>query len=339
MKLEVIDEDAAWDELRAGLGLEGPYVRLDWARIWAVEEGGRAFGIVGRGSAGTVLYPLVEIPLDRLAGGAGHVDWRTPYDFGGPFVAGPDPADVLARFEPALRAWGRARGVVTEFARLHPYRTALARPSDALPHQDHCVAVLDDGLEAARAACDSTHRRNVRAARRRGVGVAVHEDPNPAVAEAFIELYAETMEHLGASADYRFSRATMEAILARGESVLVTAAVDDRIIAAHCYLVSGDTLFYFLGASSRADLSLRPVNLLHDAAFELALARGLRRLHLGGGADPLRRFKRQIGPSSQPYFVLRRVHDEPAYRRLVDRNPTPAPATFPAYRRVLRGGA
>ena len=139
--LQTTEEDSTWAAWLAEAGLDDVYYSAAYARIWAEEERGSFVGIRYSGAAGLLLYPLVLVPLDSLPGGAGLLEARTPYDFGGPRAFGEDLQAVHEGFRPELVAWLRSRGVISEFARLHPLSNG-GRPTDAKLHADNFVVDL-----------------------------------------------------------------------------------------------------------------------------------------------------------------------------------------------------
>lgn len=327
-----------WDAWRHEVGLDDPYYDLRYLRIWQTWERGEAVGVRFTHPLGTVLYPLLRLPLDALAGGDGRVDVRTAYDFGGPLAFGESADELLAAFDAAWTEQARRWGVVTEFCRLHPFR-CRRRPAAARFHADNYVLELAGTEDEVRARLHHSHRRHVRRARGGPLRPRIERAPPPASAEAFAALYAETMERLESIPFYRFPRRLLDRLLARDEMTLV--AVDDARgpLAMALFLASGRELFYFLGASSpRPETRHTAGALLHDEARRFALTEGFERIHYGGGAPGLRLFKSRISDSSVPYYIVQRVHDPAAYARLVTANGGDEATGFPAYHGLLLTG-
>ncbi|MCB9677378.1 MAG: GNAT family N-acetyltransferase [Alphaproteobacteria bacterium] len=318
MKLDVTAVPAEFDAWVAALGVDDPYATLDWAARWASNELGAAFGIRGTSPGGTVLYPVVRVPLDALPGGAGRCDLRVAYDFGGPFAT--DPA-LLPAFDEAMGALRAEWRVVTEFGRLHPYRPL---PPDARPHSEHVLADLGrDGVEAS-----GTHQRFVRRAVREGLGFRMTDASAPADRAAFLALYRETMGRVGAHGVFRFPEPTLEAAMDHPR-VHLALVEGEGVDAAALFLDAGATWFYFLGCSATDALPRRPNNLLFHEAIAFARDRGAARVHLGGGSESLLAFKRRIGNATVPYALWRRVHDPAAFEALAPAGEGFFPPWFP----------
>jgi predicted N-acyltransferase len=181
----------------------------------------------------------------------------------------------------------------------------------------------------------SGHRRDVRRARRDGLMASVRRRPPPERAAAFAALYRETMERVRCAPFYRFPERLLTRLLALDEMSL--AAVDDAEgpVAMALFLASGRELFYYLSASTKRAASQTANALLHDEARRFACRNGFERLHYGGGGEGLRGFKSRLADGEEAYYVLRRVHDERAYARLLAANDCREGGEFPAYRELL----
>jgi hypothetical protein len=332
--IETTTSPGRWDDWCREVGLGDVYYDLRYLEIWETWEGGEAVGIRFVDALGTVLYPLLRRPLDALAGGAGAVDVRTAYDFGGPLAFGERPAELLAAFDDAWTQEARRWGVVSEFCRLHPFR-CRRRPPAASFHADNYVLELSGSRDEVLARLHRSHLRDLRRARRGPLRARVERSPSPARVDAFAALYGETMERRGSDPFYRFPRRLLERLLGLDEVSLV--AVDDAQgpVAMALFLASGRELFYFLSASSPRAARHTPGALLHDEARRFALAQRCERIHYGGGGEGVRRFKSRLADSKVPYYVVRRVHDPATYARLVSANRCEHETVFPAYQGLL----
>ena len=110
----------------------------------------------------------------------------------------------------------------------------------------------------------------------------------------------------------------------------------------YVFLTGSRFAHYHLAGSGRVHNVPGANNLLlHVAALESA-RRGCRRLHLGGGSsskaeDRLLRFKTSMGTETHEYFIGKRVHLEPQYRRVVTSWANAHPKAAELYsNRVLR---
>ena len=330
---ETTRDDETWSAWLGEAGVDDVYYSAKYAAIWAREERGSFIGIRYQSAAGQMLYPLLLVPLDALPGGAGLVEARTPYDFGGPRGDSGDLAMLHHEFRTALLDWFRRHHVVSEFARIHPLADAGC-PPDAKLHAQNFVVDLTITYDDLLPSQHRRHRRAVRAFARRNGEAEVSSDISADEASSFIELYGDTMRRVSASSDYHFTKETLSDLMSLEEMCLVRTAGDARTGGAALFLRSGSDLFYFLGASAD-DRSPGTNNAIFDAAIRHAQASGLRRLHLGGGSESLREFKSQIATGTVPYNLVQRIVDEPRYAGLCEACGASGSNHFPGFRSKL----
>jgi hypothetical protein len=333
--IETTTDADTWEQWCSGAGLDDIYWDFDYLTIWESEEYGHPVGVRYEGDAGTVLYPVLRVPLDEIRHGEGRVDVRTAYDFGGPYLADEAGGEVLddfqTEFEELLDDWD----AVTEFARLHPLRLDEL-PEDAHFHAENFVADLTDGYGAVEDEYKASFGRNVRKAEREGLEVDIDVEPGDREREAFSDLYLDTMEKVDADPFYFFARETLDRLMDLPEMAAVTTWSEDTIIASALILRSENDLFYFLGSSDRDYLDLRPNNILFDRIIQHGADSGYDCLHLGGGSPGLRRFKKQMATGTVDYHLLKRVHDEDAYVEMCRAEGLdPDADAFPPYRDKL----
>lgn len=332
--LETTDDSSTWSGWLADAGLDDVYYAPEYASIWAREEGGRFCGIRYQSRAGRVLYPVLLVPLDRLPGGSGLFEARTPYDFGGPRGDGFDLQMLQAEFRDAVIRWFRARGVVSEFARLHPLANA-GWPPDATLHAENYVVDLRRPYEDIFESQHRRHRRAVRGFVRRSAEPLV-VDGTRQDAAAFFSMYIDTMRRIGAGVEYHFSEDTIGSLVALEEMKIIRAVSAENTVGMALFLQSGHDLFYYLGASADE----RPPganNAIFDAAIRHAQSHQLRMLHLGGGGESLRAFKGQLGTGTVPYRLLKRIIDPTRYAAVAEACEVSSSEQFPAFRARLIG--
>ncbi|MBT8450874.1 MAG: GNAT family N-acetyltransferase [Deltaproteobacteria bacterium] len=330
---ETTEDAKTWSAWLAEAGIDDVYYSFQYLETWAHEELGRSIGIRYESPRGRILYPLVLVPLDSLPGGSGLVEARTPYDFGGPWADGPDLRALHGELRDVLVDWLQGRGVVSEFARIHPLREG-GQPADAAVHAENLIVDVTGPYDELFSSQHRRHRRAVRAFHRHNHELHWISDISDRDATAFTELYARTMARVAAGTDYRFSDTTLSALMALDEMSLVQATSETKPLGAALFLRSGDDLFYYLGASAD-DRPAGTNNAIFDAAIRNAQSRGMRTLHLGGGSESLRAFKSQIATGTVPYSVLRRIIDEPRYTALCRACGASGSTYFPAFRPEL----
>jgi serine/alanine adding enzyme len=319
-------EQARWDAVLRDAGVTDVYYSRAFVTASAVLVDGDPVLLELAGEGGTVLFAclLRRDPPDVVS----------PYGYGGPLGAGPDPP--LERFPAAYEAWCRARGVVSSFVVFHPLTGSAESPASALFRRIPLGATIAwrlngdllDGMHRH-------HRRLVRRALRAGLEVTI--DPAPTELGSFVELYEETMRRAQASPFYFFPAPYWQALLSGVPLARVEVRQGGRLLASVLGMGKPPWLHYHLGA--RGDLADK-AGASHLALFRLAAwgrEHGFETLHLGGGVggrrDSLFEFKRRFAPDGCVGVAIgKAVHDLDRYRRLAGVDAVDWNGFFPAYR-------
>ncbi len=287
--------------------------------------------LVAEVAGAVVAYPLSLKPLGDLPFAAEGVSGR--WDSASPPFTGPigssEDLGQSERLDPSLgeMAEGIAvaladAGIVAEFAHLHPWSSVPAVVGGGEPDREVVWVdlTLDPG-ELWRSSYSKACRKNIRRSEREGVSVRAAEGPDD-IAE-FHRIYERTMVRNEAQRAYFFDRAYFQAIHDEMPDTarFVLAELDGRVIAATLYLHDGDDAYSYLGGADHAFQEVRPTNAVVHAAVGWAREAGKRRLVLGGGYRPndgIFRFKASFSPGRATLRLVRRVHRQDDYERLVE---------------------
>jgi hypothetical protein len=202
-KLQTTEDPDEWADWLNEAELQDPYYNLNYTTIWADPPESEAVGIRFRAENGTVLYPVIKESLEYLSPDEKLYDVRTAYDFGGPLVLGTCLKETSAQFLDAWQSLMTRWNVVTEFARLHPYRQK-EKPPDAEFHADNIHVDVSDGYDKAYDDYHTSQRNHVKNAKKAGVTTSVHRAPDKTQRQKFIDLYYHTMREVGADPSYFF---------------------------------------------------------------------------------------------------------------------------------------
>ena len=156
---------------------------------------------------------------------------------------------------------------------------------------------------------------------------------------AFLELYPDFVESIGAASSYHFSEQTLTGLMELPGILLVGLEDEAGVYMVHLYLQHGDTAEWFLNAAkpgrkkgSRA--------IIWNSIQELK-KRGATFLDLGAGVkegDSIARFKSRLATSKHPLLSLKFIFDEPRYTELCE-NTGCSPSLdgfFPPYQKPSR---
>lgn len=291
----------------------------------AYETGGEARAVAFHVEIGgdSLFHPLMIRPIRRVGTAPVSEDWNdaeSVYGYSGPLATTNDQ-QFLAEAWAAFDDWCRGEAIVSEFIRYNPLikNHVFAAPgSRTWLDRQTVVLRLDQGEEALWRGYAGEHRTSIRKAQKSGVTCEQRELGE--ALPAFIEIYRETMRGLGADDFYLFSEEHY-ASLAEGLGnglVLFMARHEGRDIAGALFLVHGDRLHYHLAGNSQEHRHLAGSNLLIHSAGLWGMARGLTRIHLGGGRsaapdDSLLGFKARFSRERCDFHLGTRVLDESAY--------------------------
>ncbi len=291
----------------------------------------------------TLAFPVL---LREIPGAAGR-DVTSVYGYAGPVASTRTvPEETRQAFLGFVEEFLREQQVVSAFSRLHP----LLAQSELLEGYGEVAQVgwtlsldLSASEEEQRACYRRNHRQDIKKLTESGV---VCEEAGEEQLDDFIAMYYSTMDRVGASPEYYFSRDYFARMLADMPEVthLFMCAQDGVPVAGGIFTVCrGIVQWYFSG--TRADYAgPPPTKLLFDVARQWAKATGARTLHLGGGVggrrDSLYHFKAGFTHREHVYSTWRYIVDPAAYEELCRAAAAPTSgeqdgAYFPRYRQPM----
>lgn len=301
-------------------------------------DDGLPLAVYVESDAEVALYPVLRREL-----GGGLWDATSAYGYGGPvFSRGCSPAWQSASLDAAM-AKLKEKGCVSWFIRLHPLLNA-GWSSDKGLVVDHGPTVSIDLSKAAELHWRETmsgHRGDINKAMK--AGVTVQSGVSQASLEAFVRIYRETMQALGASGYYFFKDEYFQDLVDQlGDDLLLMMAVEDgQYIGGSMFTLSRSSqiMQYHLSGTSAEYRHRQPSKLILHAAREWGREQGFSRLHLGGGVgaqeDALFKFKRGFSPDTHLFQSHRIVVDSELYARLCTERGTSQgdlSGFFPSYR-------
>lgn len=293
----------------------------------------------------TFTLPVLLRPIAGARGrtGAPLHDATSVYGYAGPtgVFDGVDD-DAWAVMSAAIREHLVTTDTVSLFARLHPLRDqqSLFAGAGQIVDVGTTVSVdltTPDAQQWREYRADNRNR--ISRLRREGY---VCEARGPGDLETFIELYEATMRRVSAKAYYVFPRDYYAALVDRargGLEIFVVTDGEGTPAAAGLFSFRGDVVQYHLSGAGEGYRKQAPTTLLLDTVRRVAIARGARHLHLGGGLggaeDSLFAFKAGFGGGRHRFRVVQWILDPEAYRELAARRAGRGPAPvgfFPGYR-------
>ncbi len=265
-----------------------------------------------------LIVPGLQTPIPTT----GLYDLQTPNGYGGPLLSAGAPLEFVQEAWRGWRTAAAARGIVAAFLRLHPplgNRGWLPEGSRLLVDRKTVWVDLSAGLQASWRAAESRHRNMVNRARKEGTVVRWNE---PDDWREFEALYARAMGRLNAPDRLLFDGAYFSRLRSLEGAELCCTRDEHGVVAGHVFLWGPLWGHYHL-AARKDDSPNFTMSFLMQAGLERAAARGLRGMHLGGGAstspdDGVLKFKQSFGGTLLDFEVALVIADAEKYQALVN---------------------
>jgi lipid II:glycine glycyltransferase (peptidoglycan interpeptide bridge formation enzyme) len=215
------------------------------------------------------------------------------------------------------------QGVCSAFFRMHPlFSAGLLElfPENFFTASSETVAIdLTQNEDVIWKAIRDGHRWTIKKCKK--LGFEARMVPLSENIDAFMAVYNETMDRVGAKDSYYFGRDYFEKLAAMPDSVhCCMVELEGQAAAACLFFEVGGIVQAHLGGTKSEYLSKSPFHLVLFHGMEWARSRGNRYLHLGGGVggsnDRLLHFKRGFSDLIFPFLTLRLVTNEEKYREL-----------------------
>lgn len=325
----------------------------EYVSLCAEEDGGTPAAFVAEQGECSLLVPLVVRRIPNAPSKVGDVyDAASPYGYPSPILAPHcEPERNSSFLRNALRMLVvqlRKKNVISIFVRTHPLLPLTLEPFEehgtVVRHGETVYMDLTQPEEELWKQTRRSHRRRIRAARRRGYTVELDDDWR--CFDQFFEIYTKTMRKVGAPDCYFFARQyflRLKDILQEALHLCVVR-IDRKVAAAFLYTEYRGIVQAHLGGSLPGHDDYSPTVLADDFVRRWAKQRGNRFFHLGGGRggrnDSLFHFKAGLSKERSDFYTWRAVTKEDVYELLVKAweedagRPADAPTGyFPAYRK------
>ncbi len=288
------------------------FAHPEYIRLYSSEQS-RGLCAAWKSDTLRVLHPFLLRDL------AGEPFWTGPrgalfdiasaYGYAGPFVWGDGDRDGVARmFWPEFRAWALDHRVVSEFVRFSPFPGAMLRyPGETWMAAAHIIRSLDAEEPDLWMEFEHKVRKNVSKAMHGGVRIEI--DQEGARLEDFLSVYGHTLDRRRALGAYYFPRKFFEQMQERmpGQFVYFHAIHDAKVVSTELVLVSGQSVYSFLGGTREEAFEYRPNDLLKFEIMKWAKQQGKTHFVLGGGycgEDGIYRYKRAFAPHGRAEYLL-----------------------------------
>jgi hypothetical protein len=304
-------------------------------------QGIKATAFIYEASGSTVVYPFLLHNLSLLpffpqrSAPAYHIE--TPYGYGGPVVIEGIPTEHLyQQFYEAFGLWVKEKDVVSEFVRFDLFSEARQYfPGKVELHNHNIVLDLTPSIEDIWTGFDHKVRKNVHKAILKGVEVVV--DPLGIQLDQFLENYYHTLQRRNAAKRYYFGKEFFQQInqTLSGKYCYFHSTHRGKVVSSELVLISGSTIYSFLGGTLANYFHLRPSDLLKYRIIEWAKENGCHKFVIGGGHQPhdgIFAFKKAFAPNGLvPFYVGKNIHNQEVYNKLAEASGKEQGDFFPAF--------
>jgi len=268
------------------------------------------------------MRPILNDCIDK-----GYRDIETVYGYTGPVSTDMNPT-FLESAMIAFKQWCSEQKVVCEFIRFHPvlanHSIATADPELRIQAlRDYVIVDLSKSAPVIWNEYSAPNRNKIRKAEKSGL--IVEQGYSDSNYNDFVSIYLANMRSLGASRMYYFSEMFFKGLggMIRENGSLLLARKDNVSLGAAAFLHDGSVSHYFLAAASPEGKKLAAGNILLHKGILLCREKGADFLHLGGGMspdvnDPLLLFKKNFSNLTRKFYIGKRIHNKPVYKKLVD---------------------
>lgn len=283
-------------------------------------------------------FPLI---LRRIEG-TDYCDITSVYGYAGPLQRRSVPCkEVLRNFHEALKNYFTANRIVSAFSRLHPLIPSQDLILEGLGSrpQTNITVGIDLTIPAGEQWNHYSHSLKNRINRQRRIGIEVLKASGKEDMDAFIRIYRDTMDRVGAEDSYYYPPDYFYRFAEQIDSELFLAKFNGIYICGSLCTFCNGIIEAHLSGTSTDHLYLSPLKLIWDEVRLEGNKRAMKVFHLGGGfhgrQDSLYDFKSQFSNQRYHFCTWHYIHDAEMYEVLTTirrRNNGHTPSFFPTYR-------
>jgi len=334
MKYEIIsaEQTEKWKNAIKKTGNYDFYHLPEYHKLHATE--GNPILFVYKEDSNIIALPLIVRKIDSIQGleaFSQYFDVTSVYGYPGP-VSNCNllqDSGFLKRFWKLFYEIAKSSGWVTLFSRLHPIlenHRLIQDSGDIVPVGETVSIDLSESSKEQWKHYSTNHKRNIK--KLINEGAEVLKENSEANLDAFIELYYQTMERVGATSYYFFPKRYFQDLLDMtldGEPIfhLFLCKMDGMIVSGGLFSYCNRFVQYHLGATHGQYLKKAPIKLVFDRVRLWALENTEAKFfHLGGGVgcqnDSLFRFKAGFSPLRHRFHIWKWVILPDLYRNLIE---------------------
>jgi len=262
----------------------------------------------------SIKRPILKVgnyKLDKI-----YYDLESAYGYGGFYSNSNDNTFLENAFKVYLKRCNN-ENIIAEFIRFHPFNSFPIEHERYLDLNIYdrdivVVSLVDDILSSY----SSKVRNTIKKVNKK---VVVQESKD---LKKFIQLYNETMKKNDATAFYFFDEKLFENLYSMKEVDLYEVLFEDETVAMGFFMQGSNLTHYHLSANTHLSYKLNANYALLYRFSEIAKARGVQYLLLGGGTtihdtDSLLRFKKKFSKETKPFYISGKIYNKEIYNKYI----------------------
>ncbi|WP_308991967.1 GNAT family N-acetyltransferase [Mariniflexile litorale] len=298
-------------------------------KIWFsnVSEGSsdllKYFTLVDATGKVLILMPIIFRKIPFSKNNQTYYDVISPYGYSGPLFNENMSRGYLIKFWELVDAWYKEHDVVSEFIRFslnHNFHFYSGKLVPTLTNVNGAIKEADIQWQNFK----QKVRNNYRKSAKENLKIQfLYQDLSRSDIKQFYDIYNQTMSRIGADQEYHYSMAYFENIIKlSGNNFMIAIVFKDGVaISTELILISGKTLYSFLGGTLSEYFNMRPNDFLKIEVLKWARAHHYEYYLLGGGrsdGDSLYQYKKSFFPDDKDliFYTGRKIINKKMYKIL-----------------------
>lgn len=304
--------------------VNNPFYRIIDANLNELKDGNlRYFIMQNQDEDNLIVMPFLLRKIQYINQKEQYYDVISPYGYSGPLFNQNLSRGYLILFWELVDEWYRNNNVVSEFVRFNLCNNYDFYSGTLIPTLINVKgAIIDSHVQW------SNFKQKVRNNYRKGINnnlkiEIAFEHIDDSTIQLFHSIYIRTMARIHAEVEYFYSTNCLKNIikLSRRKCLIAFVYFEDIAISAELILISGTSLYSYLGGTLSDYFSLRPNDFLKIEVLNWARKNDMEYYILGGGRkdyDNLYRYKKSFFPHDTDviYYTGRKIVNKQIYDNL-----------------------